>query len=53
MSNNAMIIYFLLRSPNLAAKEGQTKAGQLKSRPRFNATIASAPAGGPKTSMDY
>lgn len=46
-------IDMLLQSPNLAAKEGQTKAGQLKSRPRFNATIASAPAGGPKTSMDY
>ncbi|XP_072173510.1 tetratricopeptide repeat protein 23-like [Diadema setosum] len=39
-------IDMLLQSPMLAAKEGQTRAGQLKSRPRFNATVGqSTPLG--------
>ncbi|XP_072032841.1 tetratricopeptide repeat protein 23-like [Amphiura filiformis] len=32
-------IDMLLQSPILAAKEGQTKAGQLKRRPRFSANV--------------
>ncbi|XP_071789087.1 tetratricopeptide repeat protein 23-like [Asterias amurensis] len=32
-------IDMLLQSPALKAKEGQSKAGQLKNRPRFSATI--------------
>eukprot|EP00057_Strongylocentrotus_purpuratus_P023164 XP_011677638.1 PREDICTED: tetratricopeptide repeat protein 23 [Strongylocentrotus purpuratus] len=46
-------IDMLLQSPMLAAKEGQTRAGQLKSRPRFNATVGkTAPSGGIKSAWD-
>ena len=37
----------------LAAKEGQTRAGQLKTRPRFNAVAGgTAPMGGPKIAFE-
>lgn len=46
-------IDMLLQSPMLAAKEGQTRQGQLKSRPRFNATVGkTATAGGVRGAWD-
>ncbi|XP_077987971.1 tetratricopeptide repeat protein 23-like [Glandiceps talaboti] len=49
--NTQQTVEMLLQSPSLAAQNAKSKEGQLKSRPRFNATVGrSAPIGVNKAS---